>query len=76
VPIVSIETAAKRLQETDSIPGLAGGSEAFSPDESLVYAIEEDDIGQTGGLASAFHSGKLMVKSTIDVPAIEILPAK
>jgi hypothetical protein len=76
VPIVSVNTPAKRLQETDSIPGAVEGSVAFSSDESLVYAIEDEGMGPIGVFVSAFHSGKLMVTSTINVPAIEILPAK
>src|ERR1700730_11938825 len=46
IPFVSINTAAKMLQETDSLPGSSTGTVTFSPDESLVYFLE--DFTQSG----------------------------
>lgn len=80
IPFASINTAAKMLQETDSLPGSSTGTVTFSPDESLVYFLE--DFTQSGSALQvdvhAFHSGKFTGKSTIMVPdgIGGILPAK
>jgi hypothetical protein len=69
IPFVTINTTAKRLQETESTPGNSNGTVVFSPDEALVYYLAEftQDLPLQVD-AHAFHSGKFTGRNTITIP--------